>query len=87
MLKFYFVTIIFYMIVIFGMACLYSEKIKENGWLEGVKTSKFDGFIKLVATSCVPIIRLLSAIMIFVMACVTKDKYEEFLESYKNDLE
>lgn len=87
MLKFYFGTIIFYMIVIFGMACLYAEKIKENGWLEGVKTSKLDGFVKLVTMSCIPVIRLFAVIMIFVMACVTKEKYEEELEKYKNTLE
>lgn len=87
MLKFYFGTIIFYMIVIFSVTCLNAKRIKENGWLDGANKSKMRGVIYFVAISCVPLFRLTYVIMLFVMGSVTKEKYEEELEKYKNTLE
>ena len=85
MLKFYFGTIIFYMIVIFSTTCLFKDRIKENGW--GAKKSNVHWLAMLVVMSSIPVIRLFITIMIFIMACITKEKYEEELEKYKNTLE
>lgn len=85
MLKFYFGTIIFYMIVIFSMTCLFKDRIKENGW--GAKKSNMHWLATLVVMSSIPVIRLFITIMIFIMSCITKEKYEEELEKYKNTLE
>lgn len=87
MLKFYFGTIIFYMIVIFSMACLFKDKMKENGWLNGAKKSNMHWLTCLVAMSSIPVVRLFVVIMMFVMGGVTKEKYEEELRKYKEDLE
>lgn len=85
MLKFYFGTIIFYMIVIFSVACLFEEKIKENGWLNGAKKYKMHWLACLVIMSSIPVIRFFIVVMMFVMVAVTKEKYEEELRKYKKD--
>lgn len=84
MLKFYFGTIIFYMIALFGSVCVTAKKIKENGWLEGAETknpSYNHFFVKLITTSCVPIFRFLMLIAFFVMACLTKEQVDEWKEN------
>ena len=87
MLKFYFGTIVFYMIIIFSASCLLAEKIKENGWLNDVKKSKMHWVSALIVLSSTPVVRFLAFIMLFVMGGVTKEKYEEELEKYENTLE
>ena len=86
MLKFYFVTIIFYMIVIFSVTCLAAEKIKENGWLNGAKKSNMHWTAMLVVISSIPVIRFFVVIMMFIMYSTTKEKYEEKLRKYKEDV-
>jgi len=87
MLKFYFGTIIFYMIVIFSTTCLFKDKIKENGWLDGAKKTNMHWLAMLMVMSSIPVIRFFIVVILFVEACVTKEKYEEELEKYKNTLE
>lgn len=87
MLKFYFGTIIFYMIVIFSTTCLTKEKIKENGWLNGVKKTNMRLIPALVVISSIPVVRFSVVITLFVMYGTTKEKYEEELRKYKEDYE
>ena len=87
MLKFYFGTIIFYMIVIFSVACITEEKIKENGWLNGAKKSNVHWIQSLVIMSSIPVVRSFVVVIMFVMYSITKEKYEEELKKYKEDCE
>jgi hypothetical protein len=86
MIEIYFISIIFYMCVIFGAICVTAENIEENGWLEGkgAKKHSYNHFLmKLIAVSCVPIFRFFILIAFFVMSCATKEQVDEYLGKNK----
>lgn len=87
MLKFYFATIVFYIIVLFGTMCVTAKKIQENGWLEGYtvgeKKSCFSWLEKIAIVSFVPVFRFLMVIAFFVMAIFTKEQLDEYLGKNK----
>lgn len=92
MLKFYFISVFIYMFITFGGSWLFFDRIKENGWVyESKKTTVAKGIFTLVWISSVPIVRLLFAINIFIIASITKAEFEKMksdldeLEDFEDD--
>lgn len=85
MLKFYFATIVFYIIVLFGAVCVTAKKIQENGWLEGhtvgEKKSGFSWLEKIAVISFIPVFRFLMVIAFFIMAIFTKEQFDEWKDT------
>lgn len=74
MLKFYFSTVAIYAIIILSAARMMKDKIRENGWLDGVKKTDESKMTALFMVSAVPVFRLLMVLAIFAMASTEKPK-------------
>ena len=75
MLQFYLTTVVIWLIILYALAFLSKDAIRKNGWLDDAKKPKykFQGFLTAVALSAVPILRLIAAFTILVMAYNTKE--------------
>lgn len=76
MLQFYLTTVAIWLIILYALAFVCEDAIKENGWLENNKKPKsiLQGFLTAVALSAIPVFRVIIAITILMMACKTKEE-------------
>lgn len=86
MLDLYLSSIIVWFIILFSEGVVFNDLIHKNGWLGPQKKSNIIrilfGYILIAA---VPILRLIAAIMFFVMATCTKERYDKFVELKNKD--
>lgn len=78
MLQFYFTTVAIWFTILYALAFVCEDAIKENGWLKDAKQPKyrFQGFLTAVALSAIPVFRLIIAITILMMAYKTKEELD-----------
>lgn len=76
-IKLYLISIVIWMIMIYGTAYLFEEKIKENGWFDLPKSKK-NPWLMLFFMSAIPIIRVLFLLSVIIMASMTKEQVDEW---------
>ena len=87
MLKIYFVSILIWMMIIFCAAYLFEDAIKQKGWIDSNKHSKFVSVLfTLFCMSAIPVLRLLFLVVILFMAGVSKEEFEEMSKSNNDKL-
>ena len=85
MFALYLSSILVWMIIIYSLILLFQQRIVDNGWLNKAVTTNMNGYVVLFATAAVPIIRVLMAIGVVVMAYYTEDELNELTK--RNDEE
>jgi hypothetical protein len=84
MLDFYLSSIIIWFIILFSEVVVFNKQIRNNGWLDMQKKRNIiRTLVSYVLFAALPIFRLLTAIALFMMACVSKERFEKFAEEYK----
>lgn len=76
MLGIYLSSIIFWVILLYSLIIIFQEKIIENGWLKPV-SNHVNPYLLLFCMSAVPILRVLFAVCIFLMAWYTEEEFNE----------
>lgn len=76
--KFYLTTVVIWMIIIYAMAKLFEEGIREKGWVKEDKSTKKGVFSKLFTLAAVPIVRLFVCVLIIYMSSHTPEQLEEW---------
>ena len=84
MLKIYLSSVIIWMIINYSATKLFGPKITENGWLENKKATKMSWIVALFVMSAIPVFRLLIPVCCFIMGSMTKEQFDEWIESNKN---
>ena len=84
MIKLYLISIAIWMIMMYGTAWLFEEKIKENGWMNLPKSKKNPWMVLFVA-SATPVVRVLFFISELIMVGMTKEKFDEWIKESKNE--
>ena len=84
MIKLYLISIAIWMIMMYGTAWLFEEKIKENGWTNLPKSKKNPWMVLFVA-SATPVVRVLFFISELIMVGMTKEKFDEWIKESKNE--
>ena len=81
MLGFYFKTIIFWVIVMFCSLIVCAHKIKENGWCDRSQPYTPQKALFLLCCICaIPLMRFLFVIIIYMMANMTPDELNKWLD-------
>jgi hypothetical protein len=82
MLDFYLGSVIVWFIILFSEGIVFNNRVRNNGWLNMQKERH--NIIQIlfcyVLVAAIPIFRLLMAVMIFVMAAVSKERFDELVE-------
>lgn len=84
MLVRYFISIIIWGIMIFGTVYLFEDKIRENGWLDGQKSTK-NPWLMLFFMSAIPLLRLVFFLAAIMMVGMTKEQFEELKKECDNE--
>ena len=85
MLKFYLVTVIIWMIIIYCVAALFKDEIAKKLGSTTAKASLFKQLKTLFILSAVPILRLIFvATMVYVVVC-TQEDLDKLMEKTKKD--
>lgn len=79
MLGIYLSSIIFWIAIIYSLIVIFQEKIIENGWLNRPRNNKTNGYLVLFCISAVPILRILFAVCIVLMAMYTEEELNELV--------
>ena len=79
MLGIYLSSIVFWIVIIYSLTVIFQEKIVENGWLKKPVNSKTNGYLLLLCMSVVPILRVLFAVCIVLMAMYTEEELNEIV--------
>lgn len=78
LLQAYLVSIGIYFVVVLALLELFTDRIIENGWLDGCEVSEDENpYLPLFLICAVPVFRLWQCISIFVMAFHAKDEFED----------
>ena len=86
MLDLYLSSIVIWFIILFSEAIVLKDAIYKNGWLDPQKKSNLiRSILGYVWIAAVPILRLFVAIMVFVMATYSKERYDKFVELKNKD--
>ena len=81
MLKFYLVTVIIWMIIIYCIVAMFQDSIvKKLGAREGKKDSLFKKLKALFVLAAVPIVRLLVVIGIIYIAICKQEDFDELMK-------
>ena len=80
MLGFYLSIVVIWMIVIYALINIFKDTIKANGWIPE-NNKKKNTIVALFMLSAVPLFRLGVAIIIIMMAGITKEQFEEWRKS------
>lgn len=84
MLDFYLSSIIIWFIILFSEVVVLNKQIRNNGWLDMQKKRNIiRTLFSYVLFAALPVFRLLVAISLFIMALVTKERFDKFAEEYK----
>ena len=79
MLGIYLSSIIFWVILLYSLIIIFQEKIIDNGWVKQPANKNVNPYLLLLCMSAVPILRVLFAICIFVMAWYTEEELNELV--------
>lgn len=81
MLEFYLGSVIVWFIILMSFLHLSKDRIIRNGYFDATKEStKLEALIYAIAISAVPIFRVLVFIMVFLMAALTKNEFDELFK-------
>lgn len=83
MLRIYLTSVLIYMIIIYALAYMGQDKIKENGWIDGIK-KKGKPLAGLFCLAAVPILRIFFVLVIILMIGMTKEKFEKEFQNVSN---
>ena len=84
MLDFYLSSVIIWFIILFSEITVLKDAIYRNGWLDPQKKrNPVRSIFSYVLVAAIPIFRLFVAIMTFVIATYSKERYEAFAEELK----
>ena len=84
MIKLYLISIVIWMIMMYGTAWLFEERIRENGWMNLPKSKKNPWMVLFVA-SATPIVRVLFFISVLIMVGMNKEKFDEWTKETNNE--
>lgn len=73
----YLISIVVWAIMIFGTVYLFEDKIRENGWMNGVKKNTKNPWLILFFMTAIPILRTVFFIAAIMMVGMTKEQFEE----------
>ena len=85
MLKFYLITVVIWMIIIYAMAAIFESSIKEKSWLKDKPNKKRGLLSSLFLLAAVPVMRLFVCICILMMAVYTPEQLEEMKKRGNED--
>lgn len=91
MLKFYLSSILIWSIILICEMLVFSGAIYKNGWLDDLKNKKYNvirfitAILSYIVTAAIPIFRFIMAISIFMMVGISKERFNELLETIKNE--
>lgn len=84
MLDFYLSSIIIWFIILFSEAVVFNKQIRNNGWLDMEKKRNIiRTLFSYVLFAALPVFRLLIAIILFMMAFTTKERFDKYAEELK----
>ena len=84
MLEFYLSSVIVWFIILFSEIVIFKDQIYKNGWWDPQKKRNIiRSVFNRILTAAIPIFRLLVAIFIFMMATVSKERFNKIAEEYK----
>ena len=83
MLKLYLTSIIIWMIINYSVIKMFANNITENGWYDGVKSTKMNKVTALFVISAVPLLRVFTLFCIFYIASFTKEEFDEWQKKQK----
>ena len=84
MFEVYLVTVIVYMITLYGMLYLFAERIVENGWTNGIKQNDKDPRVIFLLISAIPVLRTSFVLCFIYMITHTKEDFEKLKKENKN---
>ena len=86
MLKFYFATIVIWMIITECVIVITKPMIIKNGWAYEGKSKKnlIKSLLYSFCFSAIPVLRFCVVLMFVVMSGVTKEKYDAWIEENKS---
>ena len=76
----YIKSVLFYMFILLATEFICKERIIKNGWVtrdELKTTTRARGWMAIISVAAIPIFRLLIVLVLFMMAGMTKEDYEE----------
>ena len=91
MLKFYLSSVLIWSIILICEMLVFKDAIYKNGWLDNMKTKEFSvlrfitTILSYIAAAAIPIFRFILAIIIFILAVVSQERFNELLEEIKNE--
>lgn len=74
-LIYYLVSILIYFIILVNACVVLSKSLEENGWIKRGEGADHPNLIRL-ATSCIPIYRLMIIVGLFYFSVTSKEEYE-----------
>lgn len=82
----YLKSVIFYIVLLLATEFVCKERIIQNGWTtrEALKTTtRTKGWMAIISVAVIPIFRFLVVSVLFMMAGMTKDAYEQKMRVIK----
>ena len=82
----YLKSVLFYIVLILATEFVCKERIIKNGWVtrDALKTTaRSKGWMAIISVAAIPIFRLLVVSVLFMMAGMTKDEYEQKMRVIK----
>ena len=84
MVQLYLFSIVLWAIMIYGTVWIFEDKIKANGWFNA-QNNKKNPWVTLFFMSAIPLLRVLFFVSAIIMVGMTKEKFDKWLEEYKNE--
>ena len=84
MIKLYLISIVVWMIMIYGTAYLFEDKIRENGWADTPKSKKNPYFMALLSAA-IPVIRVVYFLSVIMMVGMTKEQFDALMKEIKDE--
>lgn len=86
LLNIYFVSILFYIILYFGLCMRLLDKIIENGWLNDVPDCEHP-LLMLFCTCAVPIVRVALIVFVVYTSTHTKEEFDAWMQKLDQEIE
>ena len=84
MIQLYLFSIVIWAIMIYGTVYLFQDTIRANGWIN-VKKNNRNPWIAMFFMAAIPLIRVLCFVTAIIMVGTTKEKFDKWLEEFKDE--
>ena len=82
----YLKSVLFYIIILLAVEFVCKENIIKNGWVtrdELKQTTRARGWMAILSVAVIPVFRLIIVLVMFMMAGMTKEDYQEKMRVIK----